>query len=128
MNKDQLTLKLLDRVYAVCRLDKGQPVEQWALEGDFSSITKTEDEISLVCLDNKVPSHIKHEGNLRTLKIEGPLDFSLVGILSKISTLMSNKNIPIFAMSTYDTDYILIKNDEINKAIEILEQNNYNVI
>lgn len=61
----------------------------------------------------------------KILKIEGPLDFSLIGILSRISTLMANNDISIFAISTYDTDYILIKGESINRAIKVLENNNF---
>lgn len=128
MTVENLTLKLLDKTYAVCSLSKNKKIPLWAIEGDFLSITKTEDELSIVCEEKNVAEGIKYEGNWKILKIEGPLDFSLVGILAKISNLMAKNNISIFAISTYDTDYILIKLGNINKAIEVLKKDNYNII
>ena len=124
----KLTLKLLKDKYSVLRLNKNDEIPKWIFNEEFFSITRTEDELSIVCLQDKVKEYIKCERNWRILKIEGPLDFSLLGILSKISTLMANNNISIFAISTYDTDYILIKEETINRAIEVLENSNYNII
>ncbi|WP_066892270.1 ACT domain-containing protein [Clostridium nigeriense] len=124
----KLTLKLLKDKYSVCRLNKNDEIPKWIFQEEFFSITKTDEELSVVCLQDKIKENIKCEKDWRILKIEGPLDFSLIGILSRISTLMANNGISIFAISTYDTDYILIKEESINKAIEVLENNNYNII
>lgn len=123
----KLILKLLKNKYSVCRLNKYDEIPKWIFNEEFFSITKTEDELSIVCLQDKIKDDVLCERNWKVLKIEGPLDFSLIGILSKISTLMANNNISIFAISTYDTDYILIKEESIDKAIELLINNNYNV-
>ena len=125
---NKLTLKLLKDKYSVCRLDKNNEIPKWIFDEEIFSITKTEDELSIVCLQDKISNDIICEKDWKILKIEGPLDFSLIGILSKISTLMANNKISIFAISTYDTDYILIKEEFIDKAIEILKSNNYNII
>lgn len=86
----------------------------------------TEEEISVVLPTEKVPVEtIKQEDNWCGIKIEGPLDFALVGILSKLSSLLASYNISIFALSTYDTDYILVKKDDLNTAVDILENNGY---
>ena len=124
----KLILKLLKNKYSVCRLNKYDEIPKWIFNEEFFSITKTEDELSIICLQDKIKDDVLCERNWKVLKIEGPLDFSLIGILSKISTLMANNNISIFAISTYDTDYILIKEESIDKAIELLINNNYNVI
>lgn len=124
----KLTLKLLKDKYSVCRLNKNDEIPKWIFDEEFFSITRTEDELSIVCLQDKIKKDIKCEKNWRVLKIEGPLDFSLIGILSKISTLMANNDISIFAISTYDTDYILIKEESINRAIEVLEKSNYSIV
>lgn len=126
--KNKLSIKLLKEKYGVCRLNKNEAIPSWALQGDFYSITKTEDELSIVCLQDNIIENIKCEKDWRVLKIEGPLDFSLVGILSKISTLMANNSISIFAVSTYDTDYILIKEKDINRAIKVLNNDSYEVV
>lgn len=128
MTKEKLTLKLLKEKYAVARLNKESEVPSWGFKGEFYSVTKTEDELSIVCLEENIPQDTKCEKDWRILKIEGPLDFLLVGILSKISSLMAKNNISIFAISTYDTDYILIKEDNIEKAISVLEENIYKII
>lgn len=128
MTEKKLNLRLLKDTYGVCRLNKDDSIPSWAFDGEFFSITKTNDELSIVCLENNIPSDIKYEKFWKILKIEGPLDFSLVGILSKISSLMAENNISIFAISTYDTDYILIKKEKIDSAVNILEKDLYNVI
>lgn len=123
-----LTLKLLKDKYGVCELDRMAPIPKWVEASDFFSLTKTMEELSIVCLEKDIPSDIKCERDWRILKVEGPLDFALVGILSSISTILAKKSISIFAISTYDTDYILIKAKDINNAIQALRNENYEVI
>nr|WP_207713948.1 ACT domain-containing protein [Clostridium gasigenes] len=120
-------MKLLKEKYGVCRLDKKEPIPNWGIDGEFYSITKTEDELSIVCLEDNIPEKIQCEKEWRVLKIEGPLDFSLVGILAAISNLMAKNSISIFAISTYDTDYILVKEKYIDKAIMVLVNDRYEV-
>lgn len=128
MTDNKLTLKLIKDTYGVCRLDKNESIPNWAAYGEFFSITKTEDELSIVCLQEAIPDGVKCEKDWRILKVEGPLDFSLIGILSKISTLMADNKISIFAVSTYDTDYILVKENDLNDAVDALLKNNYIVL
>lgn len=123
-----LTMRLLKENYGVCRLDKTELIPEWSKNSDFFSITKTSDELSIVCSQDSIPDNIKCEKDWRILKVEGPLDFSLVGILSSISTVLKEKGISIFAISTYDTDYILVKNNDIDNAIESLIEGGYEVI
>jgi hypothetical protein len=123
-----LTMKLLKSKYGVCRLDKNELIPSWAQIGDFFSITKTTDELSIVCDEDSIPNNIKCEKDWKILKIEGPLDFSLIGILSSISSILANIGISIFAVSTYDTDYILIKNTDIDKAVNALIEERYEII
>lgn len=123
-----LTMKLLKEKYGVCRLNKTELIPEWALNSDFFSITKTLDELSIVCFEDNIPNDIKCEKDWRALKIEGPLDFSLIGILASISTILAQKGISIFAISTYDTDYILVKNKDIDNAIDSLIKERYEVI
>jgi Uncharacterized conserved protein len=123
-----LTMKLLKGKYGVCRLNKTELIPEWARNSDFFSITKTSDELSIVCFEDNIPNDIKCEKDWRVLKIEGPLDFSLIGILASISTILAQKGISIFAISTYDTDYILVKNKDIDNAIDSLIKERYEVI
>lgn len=123
-----LTMKLLKEKYGVCRLYKDETIPLWAQNSNFFSITKTNDELSIVCAENDIPSDIKCEKDWRILKVEGPLDFSLIGILSSISTILAQKGISIFAISTYDTDYILVKNKDIDNAVKSIVEERYEVI
>ena len=128
MSEKILTIKLLKEKYGVCRLDKTELIPKLAQNSDFFSITKTSDELSIVCSQDNIPNEVKCEKDWRILKIEGPLDFSLIGILASISTILAQKGISIFAISTYDTDYILVKNDDIDNAISALIKERYDVI
>jgi len=128
MSDKILTLKLLKGSYGVCRLDNTETIPKWAKESDFFSITKTSDELSIVCAEEYIPSEIQCEKNWRILKVQGPLDFSLIGILSSINTILAQNGISIFAISTYDTDYILVKAKDIDNAIESLTKERYEVI
>ncbi|MBN1470059.1 MAG: ACT domain-containing protein [Fusobacteriaceae bacterium] len=123
----KLKLKILDGLYAVCQV--GENFKNFDLENkDFFSITKTEDEVSVVILQDKIKAEIKAEKDWKILKIEGILDFSLIGILSKISSILAKNQISVFVISTFNTDYILIKEEKIKEAIYILTQEAYEVI
>ena len=123
-----LTMKLLKETHGVCRLDKNELIPEWAQKSDFFSITRTSDELSIVCSQKDIPSGIKFEGDWKILKIEGPLDFSLVGILASITAILAQKRISIFAISTYDTDYILVKDKDIDNAINAVSNERYEII
>ena len=123
-----LTMKLLKEKYGVCRLDKTELIPEWVKESDFFSITKTLDELSIVCSQNNIPIGVKCEKNWRILKVAGPLDFSLVGILSSITNVLAQQGISIFAISTYDTDYILVKDKDVDNAVGSLCIAGYEVI
>ena len=106
---------------AVVRLDALSAIPFWAIEGDgFFSITRTQDEVSVVCPEEKVPQDVKVEKGWQSLKVEGPLDFGLTGILSSLTQPLAEAKISIFAISTFDTDYIMIKKENFQKAISIL--------
>ncbi|GIM30068.1 amino acid-binding protein [Clostridium polyendosporum] len=128
MSEKILTMKLLKERYGVCRLDKTELIPEWAKNSDFFSITRTSDELSIVCSQDNIPDDIKYEKDWRILEIQGPLDFSLIGILASISKILAQNGISIFAISTYDTDYILVKNKDIDNAIESLIKERYEVI
>ncbi len=116
-----LTLSVMPILLAVVRLDASSHIPLWAVEGkDFFSITKTQDELSIVCLEDKVPQHVKVEKGWRCLKVEGPLDFGLTGILSSLVQPLAQANISVFSISTFDTDYLMIKKENLQNTIEIL--------
>lgn len=109
--------------FSVCKIEDAGDV---LFNGTFVSLTKTKDEISLVCPTKDVPeSCIKREDGWACVKIAGILDFSLIGILARISGILAENGISIFAVSTFDTDYILLKREKLSRAAAALRENGY---
>lgn len=123
----KLTLHVLKDFYLICRFQPGSEIPNFDTS-EFYSVTGTTEELSLVCkqadTSEKFPNANK---NWRVLKIIGPLDFSLTGILAEISSILKNVKIPIFTISTYGTDYILVKNDFLPKAMNALMEKGYGI-
>ncbi len=119
MNK--ISLEVLSIKLAICRLEKDAQIPDWALKHNFFSITRTDDELSIVCPESNVPEGIKAEKGWSVLKVKGPLDFELTGILSSLLVPLAENKISVFALSTYDTDYILVKEYDLDKALKILK-------
>ena len=121
-----MKIKKIDFDFSVCQVEDFSQVN---LDSEFCFIGKTDEEKSLVCVTDQVPSNtIKRDGGWRAFRIEGTLDFSLIGILSRISALLAENKIGIFAVSTYNTDYILTKSKDFDKAVNILTGNGYEVV
>jgi uncharacterized protein len=120
MKKSRFSLSILPQKLAICQLGKNTRIPAW-VEGDrFFSVTKTDDELSIVCSENRVPKGIKAEKGWRTFKVECPLDFALTGILASLSNPLAKAGISLFAISTFDTDYLLVKSDKLEKAVKAL--------
>ena len=122
--KRNLTLSLMQDTYAVCRLAPDAKVPEWAYQGSFYSISKTSDELSIVVDQRFVPAGIKKSENWKGFKVEGPLDFSLTGILAALSKTLADNQIPLFSISTFDTDYILVESKYYEKAKQVLAMEN----
>jgi len=114
--------------FAICQLPANADIPAWALQSAFFSLTRTADELSLVCPEEVVPADVRHEGAWACLKLEGPFPFSQTGILTSFVQPLSARAIPIFAVSTFDTDYVLVKGAWIDKAIEILKEAEHQAI
>ena len=114
-----LRLRLLGERLAVCRLGPGERLPEW-VGGEVWSVTRTPDEVSVVCGSARVPGGVRAEGPWRALAVEGPLDFSMVGVLASLSGPLAAAGVPIFVMSTYDTDYLLVREPDLARAIETL--------
>jgi hypothetical protein len=125
----QLDFKILKGDYSIYRLNKDSAVPDWTCDSEFYSITRTQEELSIICkhADVKRNDNIKIDNHWRILKIVGPLDLSLIGIIADISVLFKENQISIFTISTYDTDYILVKNQHIDKALTVLKNNGHKV-
>ena len=122
-----LILILLTGNLSVCQLDPQKEIPSWATASQFFSISRTKDELSIVCSSDVVPDEIKCEKDWIAYKVVGPLDFGLTGILSSIAKPLAEANISIFAISTYDTDYILIKACNQDRSIEVLKEAGFTI-
>jgi len=120
-------LILLPGVLAICRLEATASIPEWATLCPFWSMTRTEEELSLVCPETNVPQEVKRETGWRALKVEGPLDFSLTGILASLTAPLATGKISVFAVSTYDTDYLLVKDEQLEKAVQALREDGYEI-
>lgn len=121
-----MELKKIAFDFSVCRVEDFSQVD---LESDYCFIGKTEEENSLVCITEQVPANATHrEDGWKVMKIQGILDFSLIGILAKISAVLAEHSIGIFVVSTYNTDYIFTKKQEFDQAVRVLAEAGYEII
>jgi uncharacterized protein len=107
--------------YGIVRLAPDAQVPEWATPGEFTSISRTSDELSIVCPIENVPADVPSPHRWICLKLEGPFPFSQTGVLLSFIEPLSSKKIPIFAISTYDTDYVLIQEEFAETALEVLQ-------
>jgi uncharacterized protein len=117
-----LKFRLLPGPYAIVRLAPNAPVPAWATNGEFTSITRTTDELSIVCPIKNLPADVHSPPRWICVKLEGPFPFELTGVLLSFIQPLSANGIPIFAISTYDTDYVLIHEGFAGHAIGVLQQ------
>ena len=121
-----MEIKKIDYDFSVCKVADYSMVN---LNAEYSFIGKTDEEKSLVCITSDVPSNvIQRDDGWKAFRIQGVLDFSLIGILAEIAEILAENEISIFAVSTYNTDYILIKKEKYQKALGILEKEGYGVV
>ena len=124
----KLKLSILPQKYAVCRLDPNGHIPHWALLGDdFISLTRTRDELSIVCLQENVPPETKAERGWRCAKVDGPFDFSVAGVHISLAIPLAEANISILAFATYETDHLLIREKDLEGAIRVLEQSGHRI-
>jgi len=127
MNTQGLSLAILSDLFAVCKLRAGENIPSWALSGSFCSLTRTPDELSIVCSQELVPEGVQAVREWRSLKVEGKLDFTLVGILSSLTSSLAHVGIVVFVISTYDTDYIFVKESDLDRAVAVLRNAGHDV-
>jgi hypothetical protein len=121
-----MELKRIDHKLTVCKVTEVSNID---LEADFYFIGKTDEELSLVCRTEDTPQNtVERDDGWRGFRIQGVLDFSLIGILSKLSGILAEHKIGIFAVSTYNTDYILVKEENYETALTVLASEGYTVI
>ena len=125
--KPILSLSVLPGTFAVCRLSPDAAIPEWANQGSMFSITRTADELSIVCETAYIPANVRAETDWRVLKFKGPFDFSLVGILAAVLVPLAKVGIGIFALSTFATDMVLVKADRLDLAVTTLRDEGHSV-
>ena len=121
-----MEIKRIDGDFSVCKAENYSLVN---LDAEYCFTGKTDEENSLVCMTGDVPENvIEREDGWKAFRIQGILDFSLIGILAEISALLAENDIGIFAVSTFNTDYILTKKENYQKALNVLEHAGYKII
>ncbi len=121
-----MEIRTMNYLFSVCKVENYSMV---SLTDEYCFIGKTDEENSLVCISENVPGNvIEREDGWRAFRIQGILDFSLIGILSKITTVLAEHKIGVFAISTFNTDYIFVKKEEFDEAVELLVDEGYNMV
>ena len=121
-----LDLRLLAGSYAVSRLSPDDALPEWA-RGELLAATWTPDELSIVSAADSVPESVRSESGWRVLCVEGPLDFSLVGILAALTGTLARAEIAVFSLSTFDTDYLLVRERDLERALSALESDDHRI-
>lgn len=114
-------LRVLPDRYAIVRLHPGAELPDWVDKGPFRSVTRTDNEVSVVCRDHDVPAGESAERGWRVLEVLGPLDFSLTGVVASLVVPLAEEDLPIFLISTFETDYVLVRIADLGRAIDALE-------
>lgn len=127
---ERLTLSVLPHRLAICRLSAGAALPAWCADAPWYSVTRTDDELSVVVPEERVPASANAEVDPGwcALKVHGPLDFSMTGVLANLSAPLADAGISIFAISTYDTDYILVRAGDLDRAVSVLRAHDYVVV
>ena len=128
MNPPLLKLVILAERLAVCRLDANGPIPEWAAGECFLSISRTRDELSVICEEHFVPAGVQASRGWRGLKIVGPLDLDLVGSLVSVAVPLAQSNIGILPIGTFETDYILVRDRQLADAIKALRFAGFEVV
>lgn len=124
----QLHLTVLAGEYAVCRLSpEAATIPTWAFAGHWYSLTRTDDELSVVCPASLVPDEVQAERDWCMLRLTGPFPFDMTGVLAAVLVPLGAATIPIFALSTFDTDYVLIKTPDLARAVTALRDAGHRV-
>ena len=124
----ELEFSFVPGVFAICKLSAASPIPDWALKGPFVSVTRTVEELSIVCLADNLPRDINSESHWTCFKIQGPFAFTQTGILAAFINPLAANAIPIFAISTFDTDYVLIKEEYAGFALQTLQQAGHQIV
>jgi len=127
MERHALTLELVAGSYAVCRLGAAEPVPAWCEGGPFVSVTRTDAELSVVCPQEAVPAAVLAERGFCCLRVVGPLGFGMTGVLASLSGPLASSGVSIFVVSTYETDYLMVQERDLGRAVDALTRAGHRV-
>ncbi|MEX0322271.1 MAG: ACT domain-containing protein [Puniceicoccaceae bacterium] len=122
-----MLLSLLPQQLAVVRLEPKSEIPAWALQGSFYSITHTPDELSIFCDSQSVPEDLEKSEGWRAFRVAGQLDLDLTGVISQLAMPLAAKQIPIFSISTHDTDYMLVQEFQLEDALDVLRRAGHDI-
>ena len=122
-----LRLSVLGDRLAVCRLEPRVEIPPWATSAPFFCVARTPDELSVVCPEERVPAGITGERGWRAIKLEGPFGFHLTGVLASVAAPLAEREVGILAIATYDTDYVLVKEEQLGPAIAALRERGHEI-
>jgi hypothetical protein len=123
-----MRLAVLPGEFGVARLDATDPTPGWAAQGSLCSVTRTAEELSVVCAAEAIPAGVRAERGWRCLRVAGPLSFSLTGVIASIADPLAAAGLSIFVISTYDTDFVLVRGQTLGGAIECLRGAGHEVL
>lgn len=118
----KLILSILPEILGICHLSKSSPIPDWAKDISFCSITRTKDELSVVCPEDEIPSGVMTEKGWKAFKLEGDLSISSVGVIASLTKPLAEAGVSVFNVSTYETNYILVEEKNLDKAIKVLAE------
>lgn len=118
----RLELTLLPESFAISQLAATAPTPEWGMQGTFFSVTRTRDELSIVCEHSRVPASVRSQHGWNALKVHGPFALTETDVLSSLASPLAEAKISLFTISTFDTDYLLVASDTLSAAISVLER------
>lgn len=127
MSFHHLNLVVVDGTFAICKLEADVPIPPWATASHFFSITRTAEELSIVIPQDAVPEVVGGERSWRCLRVTGTIPFSVVGVLASLTAPLAEAGISVFALSTFDTDYLLVKEADFEQALDVLQQAGHSI-
>ena len=122
-----LSLALLPQKYAICQFHPDKHIPYWALLGNFVSLTRTHEELSIVCQQDNVPNDINAERGWRCVQVQGAFDFTVSGVPASLAIPLAEADISVLAIATYATDYLLVKEENVEQALQVLEQAGHSI-
>ena len=126
--KHTLTISILPKLFTICRFAADTPAPAWANGGEFLSLTRTSEELSIVAEADLVPAELRSDLNWRVAKVHGPFDLSAVGVLASLVAPLAQKNISVFTISTFDTDYLLVQASDLQAAAAALRNAGHSIL